>query len=114
MPLVEGEWKLFIDKKEVPLKIMDLDNKGHIQCTMENWVVYGGAAPLLGDGFWNELGKQITFKADQENHCKLVISNEHGDEVRQNDNDNHLTCQNLAQNAKSDASIDGNPFSGSN
>jgi hypothetical protein len=42
---------------------------------------------------------------DQENHCKLVI---------QNDNNNHLTCQNLAQNAKSDASIDGNPFSGSN
>jgi len=65
MPLVEGEWKLFIDKKEVPLKIMDLDNKGHIQCTMENWVVYGGAAPLLGDGFWNELGKQITFKAEK-------------------------------------------------
>jgi hypothetical protein len=30
---------------------------------------------------------------DQENHCKIVISNEHGDEVRQNDNDNHLTCQ---------------------
>jgi hypothetical protein len=51
---------------------------------------------------------------DQENHCKIVILNEHGDDNRQNDNNNHLTCQNLAQNAKSDASIDGNPFSGSN
>jgi hypothetical protein len=50
-------------------------------------------------------------KIDQENHCKIVISNEHGDDNRQNDNDNELTCQNLAQNAKNDASVDGNPFS---
>jgi hypothetical protein len=50
-------------------------------------------------------------KIDQENHCKIVISNEHGDDNRQNDNDNDLTCQNLAQNAKNDASVDGNPFS---
>ena len=50
---------------------------------------------------------------DQENHCKIVISNEHGDDNRQNNNDNSLTCQNLAQNAKDDASVDGNPFSGS-
>jgi hypothetical protein len=52
-------------------------------------------------------------KIDQENHCKIVISNEHGDDNEQNDNDNELTCQNLAQNAKNDASVDGNPFSGS-
>jgi hypothetical protein len=50
-------------------------------------------------------------KIDQENHCKIVISNEHGDDNRQNDNDNDLTCQNLAQNAKNDASVDGDPFS---
>jgi hypothetical protein len=53
-------------------------------------------------------------RIDQENNCKIVISNEHGDDNRQNDNDNHLTCQNIAQNAKSDASVDGNPFSDSN
>jgi hypothetical protein len=47
---------------------------------------------------------------DQENHCKIVISNEHGDNNRQNNNDNELTCQNLAQNAREDASVDGNPF----
>ena len=50
---------------------------------------------------------------DQENNCKIEITNEHGDDNRQNDNDNDLTCQNLAQNAKHDASVDGNPFSGS-
>jgi hypothetical protein len=52
-------------------------------------------------------------KVDQENKCKIEISNEHGDDNRQNDNNNDLTCQNLAQNAKGDASVDGNPFSGS-
>jgi hypothetical protein len=50
-------------------------------------------------------------KIDQENKCKIEISNEHGDDNRQNDNDNDVTCQNLAQNAKNDASVDGNPFS---
>ena len=61
--------------------------------------------------FANESDKDQ--KIDQENHCKIVISNEHGDDNRQNDNDNGLTCQNLAQNAREDASVDGNPFSGS-
>jgi hypothetical protein len=50
-------------------------------------------------------------KIDQENNCKIVIENEHGDDNQQNDNDNDLTCQNLAQNAKQDASVDGDPFS---
>jgi hypothetical protein len=50
-------------------------------------------------------------KIDQENKCKIEISNEHGDDNRQNDNDNEVTCQNLAQNAKNDASVNGDPFS---
>jgi hypothetical protein len=50
-------------------------------------------------------------KIDQENHCKIVIENEHGDDNEQNNNDNELTCQNLAQNAEGDASVNGNPFS---
>jgi hypothetical protein len=52
-------------------------------------------------------------KIDQENHCKIVNKNEHGDDsVR--DNENELTCENLAQNPnKADATIDGDPFSGS-
>ncbi len=50
-------------------------------------------------------------KIDQENKCKIEIENGHGDDNRQNDNDNEVTCQNLAQNAKGDASVDGNPFS---
>jgi hypothetical protein len=59
--------------------------------------------------FANESDKDQ--KIDQENHCKMVISNEHGDDNRQNNNDNDLTCQNLAQNSKNDASVDGDPFS---
>ena len=50
-------------------------------------------------------------KIDQENHCKIVNSNEDGDDNTVRDNDNDLTCQNLAQNAKNDASVDGDPFS---
>jgi len=52
-------------------------------------------------------------KIDQENHCKNVIENEqHGDDNRQNDNDNenNLICQNLAQNAKGDNDVSGDPF----
>ena len=50
-------------------------------------------------------------KIDQENNCKIVISNEHGDDNRQNDNDNDLKCQNFAQNAKNNADVSGDPFS---
>jgi hypothetical protein len=52
-------------------------------------------------------------KIDQENKCKIEINNEHGDDVRQNDNDNDLVCQNLAQNAEGDTSVNGNPFQSS-
>jgi len=68
----------------------------------------------LGQTAFAHEGKKYDQTIDQENHCKIVISNEHGDDNRQDNNNNHLTCQNLAQNAKSDASVDGNPFSGSN
>jgi hypothetical protein len=50
-------------------------------------------------------------KIDQENKCKIEIENEHGDNNEQNNNDNEVTCQNSAQNAKNDASVNGNPFS---
>jgi hypothetical protein len=50
---------------------------------------------------------------DQENNCKVVISNDESDDNEQNNNDNELTCQNLAQQAGHDASNSGNPFSGS-
>jgi hypothetical protein len=47
---------------------------------------------------------------DQENNCKVVISNDESDDNEQNNNDNELTCQNLAQQAGHDASNTGNPF----
>ena len=53
-------------------------------------------------------------KIDQENKCKIEIENEHGDDNRQNNNDNDLVCQNLAQNADRDASVSGNPFNSVN
>jgi hypothetical protein len=48
---------------------------------------------------------------DQENNCKIVISNDESDDNEQNDNDNEVNCQNLAQNADRDASVNGDPFS---
>jgi hypothetical protein len=49
-------------------------------------------------------------KIDQENKCKIEIENEHGDDNRQNNNDNHQVCENLAQNAERDNSVNGDPF----
>ena len=51
-------------------------------------------------------------KIDQENHCKIVIENRHGNHNEQNDNENNLNCQNLAQNAKGDNDVSGDPFQG--
>jgi hypothetical protein len=49
-------------------------------------------------------------KIYQENNCKIVISNEHGDHNEQNDNENNLNCANLAQNAKGNNDVSGDPF----
>ena len=53
-----------------------------------------------------------TQKIDQENNCKVEISNDESDHNEQNDNDNEVTCQNYLQNAGEDADNSGNPFSG--
>jgi archaellum component FlaG (FlaF/FlaG flagellin family) len=53
-----------------------------------------------------------TQKIDQENNCKVEISNDESDHNEQNDNDNEVTCQNYLQNAGDDADNSGNPFSG--
>ena len=52
-----------------------------------------------------------TQKIDQENNCKVEISNDESDHNEQNDNDNEVTCQNYLQNAGEDADNSGNPFS---
>jgi hypothetical protein len=52
-------------------------------------------------------------KIDQENNCKVEISNDESDENEQNNNDNEVTCQNYAQQAGHDADNTGDPFSGS-
>jgi hypothetical protein len=52
-------------------------------------------------------------KIDQKNNCKIEIENEHGDDNRQNNNENDLVCQNLAQNAEGDTSVNGDPFQNS-
>ena len=49
---------------------------------------------------------------DQENNCKVKISNDESDDNEQNNNDNEVTCQNYLQNAGEDADNSGNPFSG--
>jgi hypothetical protein len=51
-------------------------------------------------------------KIDQENNCKVEISNDESDDNEQNNNDNEVTCQNYAQQAGHDAENTGDPFSG--
>jgi hypothetical protein len=53
-------------------------------------------------------------KNGQENNCKIEQSNEDGDNNRVSDITNNQYCQNLAQNSKDKASVDGDPFSGHN
>jgi hypothetical protein len=50
---------------------------------------------------------------DQENNCKVVLSNDESDDNEQNNNDNEVTCQNYAQQAGHDADNSGDAFSGS-
>jgi hypothetical protein len=50
---------------------------------------------------------------DQENNCKVELSNDESDHNEQNNNDNEVTCQNYAQQAGEDADNSGDPFSGS-
>jgi hypothetical protein len=64
----------------------------------------------LGQTAFAQVDEDKNQKIDQENKCKIEISNEHGDDNRQNDNDNEVTCQNSGQNGN-DVSIDGDPFS---
>jgi hypothetical protein len=60
MPLIMGEWKLFIDKNQLPLRFHSIDNHGHFLCDIQN-LIPGGGIPLHGEGLWSELGKQVSF-----------------------------------------------------
>jgi hypothetical protein len=57
-------------------------------------------------------GKDKKQTIDQENNCKIVISNDESDDNEQNNNDNELTCQNYNQQAGHDTDNSGDPFSG--
>ena len=50
----------------------------------------------------------------QENNCKIENENKDSDNSRVSDITNNQYCQNLAQNSKDKASVDGDPFSGHN
>ena len=50
----------------------------------------------------------------QENNCKIENENKDSDNSRVSDIPNNQYCQNLAQNSKDKASVDGDPFSGHN
>jgi hypothetical protein len=64
--------------------------------------------------FANENGDEKYQRNGQENNCKIEQSNEDGDNNRVSDITNNQYCQNLAQNSKDKASVDGDPFSGHN
>ena len=61
MPLIMGDWKLFIDKKAVSLKLQNIDNHGQFFAQIHNLIPGGVEVPLHGEGFWNELAKQVCF-----------------------------------------------------
>jgi hypothetical protein len=50
----------------------------------------------------------------QENNCKIENENKDTDNSRVSDITNNQYCQNLGQNSKDQASVDGDPFSGHN
>jgi hypothetical protein len=50
----------------------------------------------------------------QENNCKIENENKDSDNSRVSDITNNQYCQNLGQNSKDQASVDGDPFSGHN
>lgn len=60
MPLIMGDWKLFIDKKNLLLKFSNLNSRGYFFCSLAD-LIHGGVPPLHGEGFWNEVAQQISF-----------------------------------------------------
>jgi hypothetical protein len=61
MPLLIGDWRLFIDKKLLLLRFHNMDNSGHFSSEIHNLIGGGGGLALRGEGFWNELAKQLSF-----------------------------------------------------
>jgi len=59
MPLIMGEWKLFMDKKQLSLNFSGIDNRGHFFCDSE--LIPGVQEKLHGEGYWNELANKISF-----------------------------------------------------
>ena len=64
MPLTMGDWKLFIDKKQLSMKFSALDNRGHFMCQIIDLLV--GVPALHGEGYWNELAEQVSFSMNTE------------------------------------------------
>ena len=62
MPLITGDWKLFIDKRQLSLELSGIDNRGHFSCLIENLL----QPPLHGEGYWNELAQQVSFSMNAE------------------------------------------------
>lgn len=59
MPLVMGDWKLFIDKLQLTLNFTGMNNRGHFNCAVHTIPNIG--RPLLGEGYWNDISQQIYF-----------------------------------------------------
>lgn len=60
MPLIMGEWKLFIEKKKATVFFNSIDNHGRFDCAISG-MPFQGDRPMLGEGFWGEAARQICF-----------------------------------------------------
>ncbi len=59
MPLVMGDWKLFIDKLQLTFNLNSMNNRGRFGCAIDRIPSLG--RPLIGGGYWNDISQQIYF-----------------------------------------------------
>ena len=59
MPLIMGDWKLFINNKQLTMEFSDIDNRGHFVCKIDG--LSEGVTGHQGEGFWNELAEQLSL-----------------------------------------------------
>src|SRR5262245_37303023 len=69
MPLLIGTWRLFLDGVEAQLTLSNLEASGKFRASVSSSLVatfFPHLSPLeyfelAGEGFWNEIGQEISF-----------------------------------------------------
>jgi hypothetical protein len=69
MPLLMGDWRLFVGGTQTSLVLRDLQASGRFKVSANQRLSTnlfpalpaGGSFPMDGEGFWNEVGQAISF-----------------------------------------------------